>query len=762
MSEAKSKKKIAVLGGGMAAMTTAFWLTEKEGWQDEYEITIYQMGWRLGGKAVSGRDVRPGYGHRIQEHGLFILLGLYENTFKTYRRVLEQLGKIDPPPVETFRTWDEALKRDSIFTAPETLSEQWWFSALLFPENDGVPGDGGEINLWDMVQDLIGWIETAHGNFFTPPAGTSDQGDSPQQDRAGCLGRTVQWMRRISTVLGSMLRGVGEGVAETSSEASQQIRGAVRHAAGLPPDTSDHAVEDHGILVDLIRGFLDGVYSLVKDDLDDLRTYEFWVLMDLAGTTVIGILEDRLLTRGLEAADDLDWRDWLKKHGAKAETLASSPVRNVYDIVFGFEQGVADEKHYNFVAGTCTRMLLRMLFTYRGAFLYKFQSGVGDVLFTPFYGLLRSRGVKFEFFHRVEKIQLDPRERHRIGKIRIARQVRLKDEAGGYRPLIRVGGMDCWPGQPDYDQIENGEALKEDPLNPGHPYDLESYWTSWQDVEQRVLRYGEDFDQVVLGIPVVATPEMCEELIAAEPRWHAMFYGKDGRSGLTTVQSQNLQLWLDRSLEELGWERPEWIREREKELGRSLGQGSMMGGYVEPINTWADLSLLLPREQWPEHEKPESISYFAGPFESFPGDHPPTDHEFPAMAQRAVTEKAIAHFKQTIGPMWPKATLAGDPASLDPALLHDPENRQGDSRYDAQYFWININPTDRYVQSPQGSTSLRIKGDESGFENLYLVGDWTYNSVLNVGCLEAAAVSAMRTAQAICGCPQTIIGDTDT
>ena len=45
-----AKERIAILGGGAAALTTAFELTRDADWQERYEITVYQMGWRLGGK----------------------------------------------------------------------------------------------------------------------------------------------------------------------------------------------------------------------------------------------------------------------------------------------------------------------------------------------------------------------------------------------------------------------------------------------------------------------------------------------------------------------------------------------------------------------------------------------------------------------------------------------------------------------------------------------------------------------------------------
>jgi glycine/D-amino acid oxidase-like deaminating enzyme len=44
-----NKKKIAILGGGMASLTAAHELTDYEGWQDNYEITVYQQ---AGGSAA--------------------------------------------------------------------------------------------------------------------------------------------------------------------------------------------------------------------------------------------------------------------------------------------------------------------------------------------------------------------------------------------------------------------------------------------------------------------------------------------------------------------------------------------------------------------------------------------------------------------------------------------------------------------------------------------------------------------------------------
>ena len=66
-------QKIAILGGGVGSMTAAYALTSEPGWRDRYEVTVYQVGWRLGGKGTTGRN--PLAGDRIQEHGLHVWLG---------------------------------------------------------------------------------------------------------------------------------------------------------------------------------------------------------------------------------------------------------------------------------------------------------------------------------------------------------------------------------------------------------------------------------------------------------------------------------------------------------------------------------------------------------------------------------------------------------------------------------------------------------------------------------------------------------------
>src|SRR5690348_12566757 len=79
------KTKIAVLGGGVGAITAAFELTAPH-LGGRYDVTVYQPGWRLGGKCASGRG---GPDKRIEEHGLHVWFGFYANAFNMIQRCYE-------------------------------------------------------------------------------------------------------------------------------------------------------------------------------------------------------------------------------------------------------------------------------------------------------------------------------------------------------------------------------------------------------------------------------------------------------------------------------------------------------------------------------------------------------------------------------------------------------------------------------------------------------------------------------------------------
>ena len=93
--------RVAIVGSGCASVTTAFELTRPEH-AGKYQVTIYQMGWRMGGKGASGR----GPSGRIEEHGLHVWLGFYENAFRLMRECYAELGR--DPATCPLATWRDA------------------------------------------------------------------------------------------------------------------------------------------------------------------------------------------------------------------------------------------------------------------------------------------------------------------------------------------------------------------------------------------------------------------------------------------------------------------------------------------------------------------------------------------------------------------------------------------------------------------------------------------------------------------------------
>ena len=89
MTEDERVVRVAIIGGGCAALTTAFELTRPEH-EGRYDVTVYQMGWRLGGKGASGRGVDD----RIEEHGLHLWMGFYENAFRLMRECYASVARI--------------------------------------------------------------------------------------------------------------------------------------------------------------------------------------------------------------------------------------------------------------------------------------------------------------------------------------------------------------------------------------------------------------------------------------------------------------------------------------------------------------------------------------------------------------------------------------------------------------------------------------------------------------------------------------------
>lgn len=734
------KKKLAVLGGGLGSMSALAWLTHDPSFRDRYEeITVYQMGWRLGGKGASGRNAR--YGERIEEHGLHIWFGFYENAFRTMQAALSAIHDMDPKPVRTFSDWTTAFTPQSLVTFEEWWKGEWAHWPIAFPPNHATPGTGGVLDPVAFLETALGWMVEAHDRFF---AGR-DLDPRLSAARAPAEGVLARLLDRAADATTEVSGHVAESVLHRALKAARGLRGArvVRREA-------------ESILADLVRLYLEALWLVLEGSMDDVEARRFFILNDLAGTMLVGILRDDLFARGFESADGEDWAAWLARHGAQPVSTTSAPIRTVYDLVFGFEQGDTDRP--DFAAGTATRGLLRMLLTYKGALMFKMNAGMGDTIFTPFYGLLKHRGVKFEFFHKVDALRLSE-DAETIDRIEMTRQVSLVDRTLEYRPLRDVKGLDCWPSEPLWDQIREAEQLKDDPFDPGHPYDLESWWTSWKGVEKRTLVRGQDFDEVLSGISLGALPYVAAELVDRLPAWKRMLEGDGASRAVQTTPTQGVQLWLSKTSQQLGWATPEWAIEMERQWGAPIGLSALVGGYAQALDTWADMSHLLPVEDWPEGQSPASVQYWCGPWQELPGPHPFDDHGYPRRERERLLRQTVAWSDANAAWLWPNGTTPALPKGLDPLLLVDPRGgTTPEARWAAQWLRVNVDPNERYVLSVKGSTASRLWPGGSGVSNLVIAGDWTRNGVLEAGCVEATVASGMAAARAL-GATVEIVGE---
>lgn len=244
----------------------------------------------------------------------------------------------------------------------------------------------------------------------------------------------LTWLRRWQSELRADSLSLGSSLDEAAG-----IAHALPREAGLHTDA-----EQARLLALLERAGRDllATPSLIDDD----PTRRKLIGLSIGITTIRGMLADRVFTRGFDAINDLDLRAWLRRHGGDPELCVdSAPMAAMYSQLFAFEDG--DPARPNIEAGTALRWMMRMSFAYRGSVFYRMQAGMGDVVFAPLYELLAARGVRFDFFHRVEAML--PDADGAVDMVRLTRQAELRD--GSYRPLVSVKGLPCWPSAPDFD-----------------------------------------------------------------------------------------------------------------------------------------------------------------------------------------------------------------------------------------------------------------------------------------------------------------------
>jgi uncharacterized protein with NAD-binding domain and iron-sulfur cluster len=679
----------------MSSLVTVYKLIQVPGWEERWsDITVYQMGWRLGGKGASTRSASG----RVEEHGLHLLFGGYENAFSVLGDCFSRLA--DP----AWPTVQDAFSPQSRIVMYERSGAGWEPWQLLARVREGqFPGQGPPLpfSAWTLLRLLfeMAWewlLDSLPGLGF-------------EQRSASVLLEMSRSALAHYEATGILPEDPLTALA--LARAALALQDAPAGRAGSPMALG----RDWPRLLDPVDTILWGVrrgLRLLQRGPRPLARPALGAEFHLV--VVAGALADRVLQRAQgrwvedwTAIDSYDLRAWLQRHGASREVIDSKPVEGLYAAIFSAGHTVA--------AGSILQGYARMLH-YKGAPIYRMAAGMGETIFAPLYRVLCEK-VKFEFFHRVERLVLSA-NRSRVERVEMSRQVRLEDPTKPYQPLAAAAnGRLYWPPGPDLAQIDPVDH----PRLQGH--DLENWWDDFEPAGTRHLEAGapDGFDELVLGIGVGALPFVCRDLVldAENPRFRRMV------SGVVTRPTRAAQLWLERDPVPAGVRRPVVIP------------------FVEPFDTWADMTPLLAEEGAPAAVK--SLAYLCMGMDDLEPTPRGVDPDYPKILRDRVRADLERWLRASAPALWP--SLA-DPGGFDWSCLHDPGNAVGPARIDAQYWHAPQNPSDRYVLSVAGSTSVRLRAEESGYANLWLTGDWT-RADLNLGCLEGATMAGMRTARAL-------------
>jgi hypothetical protein len=482
------------------------------------------------------------------------------------------------------------------------------------------------------------------------------------------------------------------------------------------------------VRLDATQPDLEGAVSALTDAVSAVREQlrvavamdpsqrRMWHLVSFLAATVRGILADGVFADpdGFHRVNQEEFLDWAVRHGADPGGSDFAFIRGLYDLVFAHDGERRAELGVS--AGTAIAVTVKMFFEYRGAIFWKMAAGMGDIVFAPLHQALVARGVRIEYFHRVDEL-VPSADGMNVDTIAVGRQVALRSGIDQYDPLVRVRELPCFADRPLLDQLDVDPAVEHEPL--------ESFGCTWPDAETRVLRRGVDFEDVVLAMPVDMIGVVAPRLVAAAPGLQRMV------ANLRTTATVALQLWLRDDEPTLGWGRP----------------GMTVSAFERPLSTWASMPQLIAVEDWPDGGKPGSIAYFCGAIDApWPPGRPWTEYvqqhldEAHATAARFI-EQDLPHLlpgvRDTNGFRWD--LLCGWDGTADPLS--------------SQFVRVNLDPSDRYVMCVPGSDQHRLRSDESGFDNLYLAGDWTDNGI-NAGCIEAAVLSGLQAANAVLGRPR--------
>jgi uncharacterized protein with NAD-binding domain and iron-sulfur cluster len=487
--------RLIVLGGGIASLSAAFHASAP-GWEKVFPggIHVYEMTEMLGGKGASRRRDSKDVKNRIEEHGLHVWFGSYDNAFSLLadcHAYLEEQAKN-----HHYQRWSSSLRDvEDGFRACSRIGlmdhdgASWLPWVADFPEDSTTKpwekraADEQIATPSDLVMRALRLAEA----FLYSLGGQSIAGVRPRSVILDIADVPIPIHLPPTTLLSDTFDRFlsSPGTATPGVEALSQLLRILARLSTELRNRMDEPVRRHSALR---RG---------------------WQLVDLLLAAVRGLIDDGVVSMGdFSLIDDFDLRAWLMLHGASEESVSCSLLKVLaYDLPFAYEAGNPEKPLISAAVGVYG--LFRLLLTYRGAVMWKLNAGMGEVVFAPIYEALVRRGVHFHFGHEVEQIHLDGGERPRATKV----SFRRKPSLVGKVPL-------------DVVSVSTGPLAGELP-----------YWTSKlaAGAVPKDIELGRH-DMVVYGLPVATILRLIPQ---APPRW------LDCARRVKTVSTACVQLWLN-------------------------------------------------------------------------------------------------------------------------------------------------------------------------------------------------------------------------